>query len=45
MHKLRSKKISNDQEHPALKTQREITKYINWRQFTKSTRGEQLFPK
>ena len=27
---------------------REITKYINWRQFTKGTRGkpnEQLFPK
>ena len=48
------KKISNDQElynqipHPALKTKREITKYINWRQFTKGTRGkpnEQLFPK
>ena len=33
--------------HPALKTKREITKYINWRQFTKGTRGkqnEQLFP-
>ena len=29
-------------------TKREITKYINWRQFTKGTRGkqnEQLFPK
>ena len=51
---VQSKKISNDQElcnqipHPALKTKREITKYINWRQFTKGTRGkpnEQLFPK
>ena len=57
---LKSKKISNDQElsmirnwynqipYPALKTKREITKYINWRQFTKCTRGkqnEQLFPK
>ena len=34
--------------YPALKTKREITKYINWRQFTKGTRGklnEQLFPK
>ena len=51
-----SKKISNDQKviqsdpipHPALKIKREITKYINWRQFTKGTRGkpnEQLFPK
>ena len=33
---------------PALKTKREITKYINWRQFTKGTRGkpnEQLCPK
>ena len=32
----------------ALKTKREITKYINWQQFTKGTRGkpnEQLFPK
>ena len=51
---LLSKKISNDQEliqldpTSALKTKREITKYINWRQFTKGTRGkpnEQLFPK
>ena len=51
---VESKKISNDQELiqsdpiPALKTKREITKYINWRQFTKGTRGkqnEQLFPK
>ena len=34
--------------HPALKTKREITKYINWQQFTKGTRGkpiEQLFPR
>ena len=34
--------------HPALKAQREITKYINWQQFTKGTSGkpnEQLFPK
>ena len=32
---------------PALKTKTEITKYINWQQFTKRTRGklnEQLFP-
>ena len=38
----------NQNPHPALKTKREITKYINWRQFTKGTRGksnEQLFPK
>ena len=37
----------NQFPHPALKTKREITKYINWRQFTKGTRGklnEQLFP-
>ena len=34
--------------YPALKTKREITKYINWQQFTKGTRGkpnEQLFPR
>ena len=34
--------------HPALKTKREITKYINWQQFTKGIRGkpnEQLIPK
>ena len=34
--------------HPALKTKREITKYINWQQFMKGTRGkpnEQLFPR
>ena len=33
---------------PALKTEREITKYINWQQFTKGTRGkpnEQVFPR
>ena len=38
----------NQIPHPALKTQREITQYINWQQFTKGTRGkpnEQLFPK
>ena len=34
--------------YPALKTKREITKYIHWQQFTKGTRGkpnEQLFPR
>ena len=34
--------------HPALKTKKEITKYINWKQLTKGTRikpNEQLFPK
>ena len=38
----------NQIPHPALKTKREITKYINWQQCTKGTRGkqnEQLFPK
>ena len=38
----------NQIPHPALKTKREITKYINWQQFTKGTRGkpnEQLFPR
>ena len=30
----------NQIPHPALKTKREITKYINWRQFTKGTRGK-----
>ena len=38
----------NQIPYPALKTKREITKYINLRQFTKGTRGkqnEQLFPK
>ena len=33
---------------PALKTKREITKYISWQQFTKGTRGkpnEHLFPR
>ena len=37
----------NQIPYPALKTKREIIKYINWRQFTKGTRGkqnEQLFP-
>ena len=35
-------------QHPALKTKRETTKYINWQPFTKGTRGkpnEQLFPR
>ena len=32
----------NQIPHPALKTKREITKYINWPQFTKGTRGKQL---
>ena len=50
----KSKKVSNDQElynqipHPALKTKRETTKYINWQQSTKGARGklnEQLFPR
>ena len=52
---MKSKMITNDQEliqslsyiqYPALKTKREITKYINWQQFTKGMRGkpnEQLF--
>ena len=34
--------------HPALRTKREITKYINWQQVTKSTRGkpnDQHFPR
>ena len=34
--------------YPALKTKREITKYINRQKFTKGTRGklnEQLFPR
>ena len=38
----------NQTPYPALKTKREITKYINSRQFTKGTRvkqNEQLFPK
>ena len=37
----------NQIPNPALKTKREITKYINWQQFTEGTRGkpnEQLFP-
>ena len=39
---------SNQIPHPALKTEREITKYIKWQQFTKYTRdkpNEQLFPR
>ena len=38
----------NQIPYPALKTKREITKYINWQQFTKRSRGkpnEQLFPR
>ena len=38
----------NQIPYSALKTKREITKYINWQQFTKGTRGkpnEQLFPR
>ena len=34
--------------YPALKTKREISKYINWQQFTKGMRGEpneKLFPR
>ena len=34
--------------YPTLKTKREITKYTDWQQFTKGTRGnsnEQLFPR
>ena len=37
----------NKVPYPALKTKSEITKYINWQQFTKGTPGkpnEQLFP-
>ena len=38
----------NQIPHPALKTRREITKYINWQQFMKGAHGksnEQLFPR
>ena len=38
----------NQIPYPALKTKKEITKYINWQQFMKGTRGkpnEQLFPR
>ena len=38
----------NQSPYSALKTKREITKYIQWQQFTKGTRGkpnEQLFPR
>ena len=34
--------------YPALETKKKITKYINWQQFMKDTRGrpsEQLFPR
>ena len=38
---MKSKKISNDQvPNPALKTKKEITKCINWQQFTKGTHGK-----
>ena len=42
------KNCYNQIPHPAPKTKRETTKYINWQQFTKGTRGkpnEQLFPR
>ena len=38
----------NQIPYSAPKTKREITKYINWQQFTKGTRdkhNEQLFPR
>ena len=38
----------NEIRYPALKTKREITKYVKWQQFTKGTRckpNEQLFPR
>ena len=38
----------NQIPHPALKTKRETTKYINWQQFTKDSHdkpNEQLFPR
>ena len=38
----------NQIPHPALKPQKEITKYINWQQLTNGTLGkpnEQLFPR
>ena len=38
----------NQIPHPALKTKREITKYINWQQYTKGMHckpNEQLFPR
>ena len=38
----------NQIPHPAFKIKKEITKCINWQQFTKGTRGkpiEQFFPK
>ena len=42
------RKWYNQIPYPALKIKREITKYINWQQVTKGTRGkpiEQLFPR
>ena len=38
----------NQIPYPALKTKQEVTKYINWQQFTKGARGkpnEELFPR
>ena len=38
----------NQIPYPNLKTKREITKYINWQQFTQGIHGkpnEQLFPR
>ena len=38
----------NQIPYPALKTKREMTKYIHWQQFTKCMRGkpnEQFFPR
>ena len=32
----------NQTPYPALKTKREVTKYINWQQFTKGTRGKRM---
>ena len=40
--------LYNQISYPVLKIKTEITKYINWQQFTKGTRGkpnEQLFPR
>ena len=35
-----SRNCYNQIPYPALKTKREITKYIKWQQFTKGTRGK-----
>ena len=37
---VKSQHNNNQILHPALKTKRETTKYINWQQFTKGTRGK-----